>query len=297
MSPAGGTPPDPATTGARGTVGIVGLGLMGGSLARDLAALGWTVRGTDRDPETVERASAEGVISGPIDPGSLDVLVLAVPVRASPGWLRELGPQLHGDAVITDVGSTKRTVEEAAGAAGLGARFVGSHPVTGDHRSGWDASRRGLYRYADVWLCPAPEAHGDAVGRVEALWQSVGAEPRRIGAGDHRGVEEPEVGEVVASALGSALARLGVLRGDLGPGGRDTTRLAGSDPSVWVDILVDNSDEVAEALGEVVRELSAFERDIRGLDGAGLEARLSSARAWSRGRREPDTAVAGVNGI
>ncbi|NIP81726.1 MAG: prephenate dehydrogenase/arogenate dehydrogenase family protein, partial [Gemmatimonadetes bacterium] len=172
------------------TVGIVGLGLMGGSLARDLAAGTWRVQGTDRDPRTERKALAAGVIEGPIRIDEVDIVVLAVPVRSAPGWVRWLARELRrggavDGAVLTDLGSTKRSVMAAAEMTGLGARFVGSHPLTGDERSGWSASRTGLYQGATVWVCPLDTASPEAVDRVEALWRAVGAEPRRIDPAAH----------------------------------------------------------------------------------------------------------------
>lgn len=278
-------------------VGIIGLGLMGGSLARDLSGLGWQVQGTDRDPETERRARESGVAPDPIDPAAVDLLVLAVPVRAAPGWLRRLAPRLGPDTAVTDVGSTKRSVVEAAEAAGLGPRFVGSHPVAGDYRSGWKAGRAGLYREATVWLCPSGESTAEAISRVTAMWQAVGARPERIRADDHDRLlaRASHLPQVVATALAAVLAHDGVGPRQLGPGGRNMTRLAGSDPTVWADILVDNHDEVAPALSALIAELTRFRRAVQGLDDASLGSLLAAGRAWSRGERDPEAAVPGAD--
>lgn len=279
-----------------GVAGVVGLGLMGGSLARDLAVLGWRVQGTDRDPATAAAARAAGVIEGPLEAGALDLLVLAVPVRSAPAWLRGPGRELGQDTVITDLGSTKRSTVEAAEAAGLGTRFVGSHPMAGDHRSGWEAARTGLYRDAAVWITPAEGAAPDAIARVEGVWRALGARPRRIEADDHDRLmaRVSHLPQLLATALALALGRAGVGPADLGPGGRDMTRLAGSDPSVWTDILVDNGDQVDLALDALAAELDGLRRASRDLDDATLRALLVAGRAWSRDRREPETAVAGA---
>lgn len=280
----------------RGVAGIVGLGLMGGSLARDLSERGWEVQGTDRDVEAERRAHGSGVVSGAVDPGAVDLLVLAIPVRATPGWLRRLAPRLAPEAVVTDVGSTKRSVVEAAEAAGLGPRFVGSHPVAGDHRSGWRAGRAGLYRGATVWVCPSRESTPDAVSRIRALWRSVGAVPQRIQADAHDRLlaRASHLPQVVATALAAVLARDGVRPDQLGPGGRDMTRLAGSEPSVWADILVDNHDQVAPALSALIDELTGLRRAVQGLDDASLASLLAAARAWSRDERDPEAVLPGA---
>lgn len=273
------------TGGTAGTVGIIGLGLMGGSLARDLAGAGWRVQGSDRDPGRERAARDAGVVVGPIEPESVDVLVLAVPVRAAAGRLREVADRLAGGAVVTDVGSTKRTVVEAAGAAGLGTRFVGAHPMAGHHESGWAASRRGLFDGAVVWLTPSQEASPEAVARIEALWRAVGGTPRRITAAGHDRLvaRSSHLPQIAASALAAALGRAGIGLESLGAGGRDTTRLAGSDPEMWVDILMDNSDEVGPAIDALIDELTRFRRAVRGLDDGTVRYLLADARAWSRG--------------
>ncbi len=285
----------PHRHGEAGTVGIVGLGLMGGSLARDLDAAGWRVLGTDRDPATEAAARDAGIVVGPVAPEEVDVLVLALPVRAAPAWLHRLRPRLGPDTAITDVGSTKRSVVEAAEAAGLGPRFTGSHPMAGHHGSGWEASRTGLFRGAPVWLCPAHDAAPDAIARVVGLWEAVGAEPRRIDAHDHDRLlaRASHLPQAAATALAAALARDGVAPDQLGPGGRDMTRLAASDPDVWADIMVDNSDQVALGLGALIDELTRLRRAVRDLDDATLRSLLAAGRAWSRG--EPEAEVAGVD--
>lgn len=277
------------------TVGIVGLGLIGGSLARDLAAAGWRVEGADRDPETERRARESGVVADAIDPGAVDVIVLAVPVRAIPTWIRTLAPDLGPDTVVTDVGSTKRSVVEAAEAAGLGPRFVGSHPMAGDHRSGWTAARAGLFGGAAVWTCPTGDTDPDALSSVAALWREVGAEPQVMDATDHDRLlgRSSHLPQLVASALASALARDGVTASDLGPGGRDMTRLAGSDPAMWADILADNHDEVDAALAQLMAVLTRFRRAVGDRDDATLRSLLDAANAWARGEADPETAAAG----
>jgi prephenate dehydrogenase len=285
------------TTRAEATVGIVGLGLVGGSLARDLADAGWRVLGTDRSSRAEEAARAAGVVSGPVELDDLDVLVLATPVRATLERLRELAPRIPPGTAVTDVCSTKASVVEAAEAAGLGNRFVGSHPLAGDHRSGWAASRTALFRNAVVWLSPAHDADADVVDRVEGLWRAVGARTRRIEPHVHDRLmaRASHLPQTAATALAAALARHDITPDQLGPGGRDMTRLAGSDPDMWADILVDNSDQVARALAALIDELSRFHDAVRNLDDATIRSLLAAGRAWSRGRSELD--AGGVDGL
>lgn len=279
------------TNRAQATVGIVGLGLVGGSLARDLADAGWRVLGSDRDPDTERAARDSGVVRGPVDPVVVDVLVLATPVRATLDQLRQLAPRLRPDTAVTDVCSTKASVVEVAEAAGLGPRFIGSHPLAGDHRNGWAASRTRLFRNALVWLSPAHDADPAAVGRVEALWKAAGARTQHIEAHAHDRLmaRASHLPQTTATALAAALAHEGVTPDQLGPGGHDMTRLAASDPDMWADILVDNSDQVARALADLIEELTRFHHAVRDLDDATLRSLLAAGRAWSQGVPELET--------
>ena len=277
-----------AVTGER-TAAIVGLGLIGGSVARELAGLGWRVLAADADPGALDAARREGVA----EPVSLDapppaapgLVVVAVPVDAARAVLRRVGAWAPPDAVITDVASTKRTALDAARAAGLAPRFVGSHPLAGDHRSGWSAARAGLFRGARVWLCPAPESGDDALLRVTGLWRELGAEPAVIPAPDHDRLVAwaSHLPQALASALAAVLGRAGVARDDLGPGGRDATRLAGSDPGLWRGILADNRDEVARAVRALADEVAGLQRALDHGDDHALLALLTAGRRWSDG--------------
>lgn len=290
-----------------GTIAVVGLGLMGGSLARDLAARGYRVVASDPDAAALADARATGVISGTFPvagdgggDGSAErglaeagLIVVATPVRAALPILRWLAGAAPPDAVLTDVGSTKRSITEAAGAAGLSARFVGGHPMAGDHRSGWAAAREGLFTGCRVWLCTADDHAADAEALVAAMWAEVGARPLAMDAVEHDEMVawSSHLPQLLASALGCALDGAGVDRSRLGPGGRDTTRLAGSDPALWTDILMDNADALEPALDGLLEELVRLRRHIGGLDDASLRATLEDARRWAGGVRDPAPAA------
>ncbi len=272
------------------SAGIIGLGLMGGSLARDLSAAGWRVLAEDHDPDTFDAARAADVVAGPLTPASLDdldLLVLALPVRAAADRIGRLGGVIDDGSrlVITDVGSTKRSMAAAAEAAGLVARFVGSHPMAGSHESGWSASRRGLFRDAPVWVCATPASEPAAVAAVEELWRAVDAHPRPIDADTHDRLlaRTSHLPQLTATALAAVLSRHGHAPAALGPGGRDATRLAGSDPDMWTDIALDNAAEIRAALDELARELADLSRCVGTGDAAALRARLAAGRAWHEG--------------
>lgn len=270
------------------TVAIAGLGLIGGSLARDLAARGVRVLAYDADRATLDAALADGVIHAalPADWRGIEVadaLVLAVPVRAAAAMLGDALPRLGGVRLITDVGSTKARIVAAAARLGIGARFVGAHPLAGDTRSGWAASRAGLFAGATVYLTPSAESYSDAIDLARALWSSVGGRTAEMSADEHDRLLAwtSHLPQAVASAVGAALAEQGIARAQLGPGGRDVTRLAASSPDLWRDILADNAANVAAALAAVERHLAALREAVEAGDVEKIRAWLEAGRAWS----------------
>ena len=270
---------------------IVGLGLIGGSLARDLAARGVRVLGYDRDRETLRAAGEAGVTplaslaEGEI--GEVELVVVAVPVTAAAAVLAELAPALGAESVATDLGSTKRSIVRAAEEAGIGARFVGSHPLAGDHRSGWDAAREGLFAGAPTYLSPTRETTPEAMAQVSALWSALGALPREMDAAEHdRQVAwTSHLPQAAASALAGALAAGGWRPHQLGPGGRDATRLAASSPEIWSAISIDNADLLDAALASLEERISTFRRLLQAGDPEDIRRFFSDGRSWSREER------------
>lgn len=268
---------------------VLGLGLMGGSLARDLAAAGVEVLGHDRDPEAVRAARAAGAVRAGLGPGlegaeTADLLVVAVPVSAAEAALAAALPRLRPDCVLTDLGSTKRSIGEAAARLGVADRFVGSHPLTGDHRSGWDASRPDLYAGATVYLCPTPATRPDALERVHGLWVALGARPEVVDAAEHdqRLAWSSHLPQVASTALAEALAAAGVGPAALGPGGRDATRLAASSPELWSAICLDNAACIEPAVAALEEVLADLRRALREGDAVALQRHFAASRAWAR---------------
>jgi prephenate dehydrogenase len=283
---------------AEARVAIVGVGLIGGSLARDLAALGAHVMGFDADAETLGAAMDAGAVHEALPAGpareagggitgagvdlhalasaSLDALVLAVPVEVAVPLLAAAAPHLGDVPLVTDVGSTKASIVDAASGLGLGERFVGSHPLAGSHLSGWGASRPGLFRGNRVYLCPSAEGGHEAgeepgrgaLRRAHALWTSVGAVPQILDSVSHDRLLAwtSHLPQATSTALARALAGAGVGVGDLGPGGSDMTRLAASSPSLWTGIALDNAEALSAGLAALERELAELRASLRARD-------------------------------
>ncbi len=269
------------------SVGIVGLGLIGGSLARDLVRAGVSVMAHDRDAARLRslddpvlarialHAGVEALAAAP-------VVVVAVPVDEALDVLARLAPHITPSHVVLDVGSAKRAIVAHARSLGIGRRFVGCHPLAGSHRSGWEASRGGLFAGAPVFVSPTPETDPDALSAARALWRATGAcvEVEDAGAHDARMAAASHLPHAVSAALALALRDAGRSRAELGPGGRDLTRLAGSSPESWAAIFVQNREPLAAALLVFERRLRGLRQHIAAADPAALARDLASARDW-----------------
>lgn len=265
-------------------VAVVGLGLMGGSLLRALSTKGRPARGWSPDPG--ERAAAAR-LPGVEVPGGLDAtldgargVVLATPLSTFEAILDRIaaGPR---PSWITDLGSLQARPLADAAIRGLGQVYVSSHPMVGGHRSGFAAGRSDLYAGARVWLSTGDEA--GAAAAVCEFWRDVGADPVRIDAEEHdrRMARVSHLPQVVSTHLASLLAEAGVGRGELGPGGRDTTRLAGSDPGMWRDILSAGPTPLPEALRALASRLADEADRLDAGDATSFARLLEHTRRWS----------------
>jgi prephenate dehydrogenase len=270
------------------TIAVLGLGLIGGSLARDLAAAGARVLGHDADDATLAAAREAGVVAEALDDElegleAAEVAVLAVPVAAAPALLARAAPRLAGARLVTDVGSTKRAIVAAAAETGLADRFVGGHPLAGDHRSGWSATRTGLFRGMPVYLCPSPASSPAAVARAVELWCAVGAVPETVDAESHdrRVAWTSHLPQAASSALARALAAAGVPRAGLGPGGRDVTRLAAGSAAMWCGIALENAAELDRALAALGAEVDRLRAALRAGDRDAVHAWFADGRRWT----------------
>src|SRR6266550_1341377 len=254
------------------TLGLIGIGAIGGSIARQvkqpgigtgIVVVGWS-------PEPAERALAAQ--QGALDDAPAratdvarvaDFLILAAPPAANIAQLETIVPHLKPDAVVTDVGSVKRSIVARAEKIGLHQRFAGSHPLAGTHRHGFEASRPDLFRGAVVYVTPCRNGE-KAVREVVDFWQTVlEAEPVVLDADQHDAQHAP------AGA-------------SFGPGAADTTRLAASEPGLWTEILLMNRDEILPALRGLEESLGTVERALEVGDAPALTAWLTRAAKWRR---------------
>jgi prephenate dehydrogenase len=272
-----------------GQVTVVGLGLLGGSVASAARTRGLARRvvGVSRGRETAAAAEAAGVVD---EAGvnlaaaarDTDLLVLATPVWAMADLLRRAAPALREGALVTDVGSVKAPLAETLpGLLPPGVHYVGAHPMAGSHASGLAHARADLLEGAVCVVAPPAGVPEAAVAAVERFWKALGTRVCRREPARH----DAEVGWVshlphaVAYAFSAALAQAPLEAAALrGPGFRDFTRIAGSEPELWADILVQNRKALSGPLAEVGRRLDALARRIEAGDAEGLERLLAEAR-------------------
>jgi prephenate dehydrogenase len=246
---------------------VVGTGLIGGSIALGARARdpGIEVVGFDSDPRALREAMARGAIGTAAASASeatsgCDLVVLSVPVDRIPEACRELGGAVGPDAIVTDVGSAKAEVVRV-GEDTFGDRFVGGHPMAGSERHGIEAADESLFE--DAWwiLTPTATTSSRAYSAVTDLVARLGAKPVAVDPRVHDALVArlSHVPQLVASALvevtvaaGDREALLGLAAG----GFRDVTRIAASNPDLWVAILRSNRTAVLEALGVLGDQLS-----------------------------------------
>ena len=269
-----------------GRIAVVGLGLLGGSvaLAARVRAVAREVVGATRSAEACREALARGAVDriAPIAEVArgADLVVLATPVGAMAPTLRAMAPGLSPGCVITDVGSVKAPlVETLPGLLPPGCTYVGSHPMAGSHHRGMEHARADLLEGA---VCVVTESAEPAAGeRVVGFWQALGARVVRRSAAEH----DAEVAWVshlphlLAFAFAGSLAQAPGAAAELAGGGfRDFTRIARSDAELWADILTANRKALAAPLGAAGAQLEAIARALEAGDAEGLDRLLSAAR-------------------
>lgn len=271
----------------KNSVAIIGLGVMGGSLARALSAVG-EVEVTGWSPSLKERADAlaakavtHATTTWEEAVRCVERVVLAIPLEPACALMSELAGEAHPDATITDLISLKGPLGKAAADAALTDRWVGSHPMTGSEASGFEASSSDLYRNAKVWIVSA-EAEADHVDWVEKMWRSVGGTPVRVGVDEHdRSVAvASHLPQLVANALAVTLEQNSLEPEHLGPGGGGMVRLAGSNPEMWGDLFGHAPRELTSSLRELAGHLERMADLVEAREITALAEIMESTRRW-----------------
>jgi prephenate dehydrogenase len=278
-------------------IAIVGVGLIGGSFALALRGAGQVeeIIGVGRSRANLDRAKARGVIDRDASLGDavqgVDLVFLSMPVGATSDVLNAIAPRLDPGTVVTDAGSTKRDIVDAARAA-LGEsfpRFVPGHPIAGAEQSGVEAARADLFVDKRVVLTPVADTNAQAAEAVRSLWRACGAEVHEMAPQAHDAVfaAVSHLPHLLAYALVHDVATheaAELLFAYAASGFRDFTRIASSHPEMWRDICMANRPALLAELGRFESVLGEARRMLEAQDAAGLERLFDGARrarnAW-----------------
>ncbi|MGB0732711.1 MAG: prephenate dehydrogenase/arogenate dehydrogenase family protein, partial [Pontibacterium sp.] len=275
------------------TVLVIGLGLIGGSLAKCLKTTRQAkqIIGYDRDHNEVAKGKTLGVIDRAFTDlceavAVADVIVLAVPVVAVENVLAQIKSAIQPHAIITDVGSTKVNVVEAfkRQIPQYLSNVVPAHPIAGSEKSGVEAADSQLFNGFKVIITPLSQSSEAAETLIETMWQSTGANIFRMKVERHDEVlaATSHLPHLLAFSLVDTLAReeesLEIFRYAAG-GFRDFTRIAGSDPTMWHDICVANKSCILEQIDRFSRGLQGLRKAIESSDGEQMLGTFTRAQA------------------
>ena len=247
------------------TVGIVGLGLIGGSMAKAYAQAGWTVLGDDRDRVMLDFARMSGDVHGLLDAETVktcDLLLLAIPPQAAVEDLRKRAPDLAPSTLVIDLCGTKRVVCEALFplAQQYGFTYVGGHPMAGREFSGFDYAKDDLFENASMILVPAPGTDVATVQMAKDFFLSLGFGRVRFSTPqehDEMIALTSQLAHIVSSAyVKSPLAarHKGFSAGSF----LDMTRVARLNEDMWTELFFDNADMLSQELGGIIERLEGY---------------------------------------
>jgi len=268
-------------------IGIVGLGLIGGSIAlraRELwpSALVIGVDNKDVLEESMRRHAIDVAADDLVVLGEADIVILAAPVKQNISLLSELDDNVRVPAIVTDTGSTKREIVAAAADLPPRFTFIGGHPLAGAAQGGLEHARPDLFEGRPWLLTPVARSEDPALARLTDFITALGAQPRILDprAHDRMLAFLSHLPQLTASALmqvvGDAVGDEGLALA--GRGLADTTRLASSPPDIWQDIAATNADEIAPALDALIAVLQDLRGDLS--EGERLNEVFVEAARW-----------------
>ncbi len=273
-------------------ISIIGLGLLGSSIARAVAAQmpGAIITGHDASPEVCETVRGLKLCSDVTDtPGAAvidaELVILCVPVGAMGAAAAEIAADLPATAIVSDVGSSKASVLDALSAALPGICVIPAHPVAGTERSGPEAGFASLFHNRFCILTPPDGTPEGRIAQLAAFWERLGANVETMDAAHHDMVlaitsHLPHL--IAYTIVGTASDLEAVTQSEVikysAGGFRDFTRIAASDPTMWRDVFLSNKDAVLEMLQRFSEDLTALQRAIRWGDGDALFDLFSRTR-------------------
>lgn len=278
-------------------IALIGIGLIGSSIARDVKAYGLSkhVAISTRSAETLKRAEELGLgdsyhLDAANAAKNADLVIISVPVGSSGAVAETIQNALKPGAIVTDVGSTKASVvAQMQPFIPEGVHFIPGHPIAGTEKSGPDAGFVGLFQGRWCILTPGPNADHDAVARLEAFWKALGSNVESMDPSHHDKVlaivsHLPHI--IAYNIVGTADDLETVTESEVikysASGFRDFTRLAASDPTMWRDVCLHNKDAILEMLARFSEDLAYLQRAIRWGDGDKLFDLFARTRSIRR---------------
>ena len=261
------------------TVAIIGIGLLGGSLARDLREHGLARRivGVCRSQKTAEQALEQGVVDAVLAPeqavADADLVVLATPMQSMLPLLKTLEPHLSSKTILTDVGSVKTHLysQLKAQVPSLLSQFVLAHPIAGGENSGVSASKLALFNNKHLIITHTDEVNASAIQTVATMWSTLGANVLEMSLQEHDAAfaKTSHLPHVIAFSLVNFLSHQSDCERlfDLAAAGfYDFTRIASSDAEMWRDICITNRDEVLNALEGFQQQVELIKQQVADSD-------------------------------
>jgi len=281
---------------------VVGLGLIGGSIAMGLKKMGMKVVGLDSEQEVLELARNKGIETHRFDTrGMADktaipdvfadagLVFVSLPVSHIVPAVKMIAEYVPRDALITDTGSVKKAVvRETEAFLPEGAAFVGGHPMAGSENSGFEWAREDMFYGAPYILTPTPKTDAEALWAMVKLARDLGGKPVIMSPEEHDRIVAAvsHLPQIISTTLVNAVAeaRQNHVADLAGGGWRDTTRIAGSNAAMWKDILIYNKGEILPLISSFKEQLWLLESAIKNSDEAAIKERLQNAKEY-KGRR------------
>ena len=273
-------------------IGFVGLGLIGGSMAKRIKRNHpeYEILAYSRTRSRLESALNDGAIDEICEHldeklGCCDILLFATPVETIVRQLSEIKPYLSKDCIITDVGSTKGTILKAIRDLGLTRQFVGGHPMAGSEKTGYENADESLYENACYVLAPTEDTPDRYVRLMEELVRELGAKPVILNCEEHDYAVAAisHIPHLIAGSLVNMVKdndTSGVMKKLAASGFKSVTRIASSSPEVWEQICMTNRKAIAHYLKIYINDLQTVLSDIESGNGAGINELFKSARSY-----------------
>jgi prephenate dehydrogenase len=265
-------------------IAIIGLGLMGGSLALSLKERCRRLSAYDSDQSTLELARRQEIVHlADSDPAKIladaDLVILACPVPAIVDWLESLHEYIQHPCIVLDIGSSKRTIVSAFETLPANFDPIGGHPICGRERLSLENAERFLYREAPFVLTPLPRTSQRARSAALQIVKALGALPIWLDADDHDRIlsSTSHLPYLLSSAL--ALATPEDCAPLIGPGFRSSARLAGTPSNMMLGVLQSNRDNVLDALDRLQEQITVLKSDLIANNPVQLKSRLDAARS------------------